>query len=225
MLDNGRFRRDRTGRGSFSSNPKVPRAAISPGTDKPRKHEVATETTGATGLAGRYAKALFELAESENVLDQVAADLRGLAAMLEGSADFTRMVRSPVITRSQQGAAMAAILEAAEAAPLTRKFAGVVATNRRLFALPEIIEGYLAILAGRRGEVTAEVASATPLTDRQQADILAALENTLAGRVTIKASVDPEMMGGLVVRVGSRLVDSSLRTKLNQMGIAMRGSG
>ena len=74
MLDNGRFRRDRSGRDSFSTNPKVPRAAISPGTDKPRKHEVATETTGATGLAGRYAKALFELAESENVLDQVAAD-------------------------------------------------------------------------------------------------------------------------------------------------------
>ena len=186
---------------------------------------MATETTGATGLAGRYATALFDLAATENALDQVAADLRGLAAMIEDSADLTRMVRSPVITRSQQGAAMAAILEAAEAAPLTRKFAGVVAANRRLFALPEIIEGYLAILAGRRGEVTAEVASATPLTDRQQADILAALENTLAGRVTIKASVDPEMLGGLVVRVGSRLVDSSLRTKLNQMGIAMRGSG
>ena len=186
---------------------------------------MATETTGATGLAGRYATALFDLAGSENALDQVAADLRGLAAMIEGSADLTRMVRSPVITRIQQGAAMAAILAAAEAAPLTRKFIGVVAANRRLFALTEIIEGYLAILAGRRGEVTAEVASATPLSGRQQADILAALENTLGGSVTIKASVDPKMLGGLVVRVGSRLVDSSLRTKLNHMGIAMRGSG
>ncbi|MBT3551475.1 MAG: F0F1 ATP synthase subunit delta [Rhodospirillaceae bacterium] len=186
---------------------------------------MATETTGATGLAGRYATALFDLASSENALDQVAADLRALAAMIDGSPDLTRMVRSPVISRAEQSAAIDAILDAADAAPLTRKFAGVVAANRRLFALTDIIEGYLAILAGRRGEVTAEVASATPLTDRQQADILAALTNTLGGSVSIKASVDPDMLGGLVVRVGSRLVDSSLRTKLNQMGIAMRGSG
>lgn len=186
---------------------------------------MATETTGATGLAGRYATALFELAESEKALDQVAADLRGLAAMIEGSADLTRMVRSPVISRAEQGAAMDAILTNAEVAVLTRNFVGVVAANRRLFALTDIIEGFLAILAGRRGELTAEVASATPLTDRQEADILAALKNTLGGRVTIKPSINPDMLGGLVVRVGSRLVDSSLRTKLDQMRIAMRGAG
>ena len=186
---------------------------------------MATETTGATGLAGRYATALFELAESEIALDQVAADLRDLAAMIKGSTDLTRMVRSPVISRAEQGAAMDAILASAEVAALTRKFVGVVAANRRLFALTDIIEGFLAILAGRRGEMTAEVASATPLTDRQEADILAALMNTLGGSVTIKASVDPDILGGLVVRVGSRLVDSSLRTKLDQMRIAMRGAG
>jgi F-type H+-transporting ATPase subunit delta len=186
---------------------------------------VATETTGATGLAGRYATALFDLASSENALDQVAADLRALAAVIDGSDDLNRMVRSPVISRADQGTAMDAILDAAGAEALTRKFVGVVAANRRLFALTDIIEGYLAILAGRRGEVTADVASAAPLTDRQHSDILAALTNTLGGSVSIKASVDPDMLGGLVVRVGSRLVDSSLRTKLNQLGIAMRGSG
>ena len=225
MLDIGRFRWDRSEDGGFLTNPTVPRAANSPGIDQPRKHEVATETTGATGLAGRYATALFELAESEKALDQVAADLRGLAAMIEGSADLTRMVRSPVISRAEQGAAMDAILTNAEVAVLTRNFVGVVAANRRLFALTDIIEGFLAILAGRRGELTAEVASATPLTDRQEADILAALKNTLGGRVTIKPSINPDMLGGLVVRVGSRLVDSSLRTKLDQMRIAMRGAG
>lgn len=186
---------------------------------------MSSDTTGATGLAGRYATALYELAESEKALDQVAGDLRALRLMIEGSGDLTRMVRSPVISRTEQGAAMDAILAKAEASDLTRKFAGVVAANRRLFALPDIIDSYLAILAGRRGEVTAEVASAAPLSDRQQADILATLENTLGGSVTIKASVDPEILGGLVVRVGSRLVDSSLRTKLNQMRIAMRGAG
>ena len=116
---------------------------------------MATEATGATGLAGRYATALFDLARSENAHDQLAADLRALAAMIDGSADLTRMVRSPVISRAEQGAAMDAILAAAEASPLTRKFAGVVAANRRLFALTEIIESNLAILAGRSGDVTA----------------------------------------------------------------------
>jgi len=187
--------------------------------------QVSSETNGATGLAGRYATALFELAETQNALDQTAGDLRSLAELIEGSDDLTRMIRSPVISRAEQGAALGSILEKMEASDLTRNFAGVVAANRRLFALPDIIESYLAILAGRRGEVTAEVTSADPLSERQQADLLAALKGVIGANVSIKSSVDPKVLGGLVVRVGSRLVDSSLQTKLNHLRLAMRGVG
>jgi len=191
--------------------------------------QVSSETTNdtgvATGLAGRYATALFDLAESENALDQVADDLRELARMIADSADLTRMVRSPVLSRSEQGVAIAAILEAAGSSEITKKFAGVVAANRRLFALTDIIESYLAILAGRRGEVTAEVTSASPLTERQQADLEATLQSSVGGSVSIKSTVDPGLLGGLVVKLGSRMVDSSLRTKLQQLRLAMRGVG
>jgi len=186
---------------------------------------VSSETNGATGLAGRYATALFDLAETHNALDQVAGDLNTLAALIDSSDDFTRMIRSPVISRAKQGAALDVILEKMEASDLTRKFAGVVAANRRLFSLPDIIDSYLAILAGRRGEVTAEVTSAEPLSSAQEADLLSALKSAIGTNVSIKTAVDPKVIGGLVVRVGSRLVDSSLQTKLNQLRLAMRGVG
>ena len=191
--------------------------------------QVSSETTSdiglVTGLAGRYATALFDLAESENALDQVADDLRQLDQMIADSADLTRMLRSPVLSRTEQGVAITAILEAAGSSEITRKFAGVVAQNRRLFALTDIIDGYLAILAGRRGEVTAEVTSASPLTERQQADLEATLKSSVGGSVSIKSTVDPGLLGGLVVKLGSRMVDSSLRTKLQQLRLAMRGVG
>ena len=108
---------------------------------------MASDTTGATGLAGRYATALYELADEAKALDQVAEDLRSITRMIAESADFNRMIRSPVISRTAQGAAINEILSKAGASDLTRKFAGVLASNRRLFVLPDIIEGYLAILA------------------------------------------------------------------------------
>ena len=184
-----------------------------------------TETTGATGLAGRYAMALYELAEDEGALDAVADDLRALSSMIEESDDLTRMIRSPVISRAEQGKAMTAILEQAGSGDLTRKFAGVLAANRRLFVLPDIIDQYLAVLAGRRGEMTAEVTSAQPLTEKQLATLEATLKRTVGGAVSIIQKVDPEILGGMVVRLGSRMVDSSLNTKLQQLRLAMRGVG
>lgn len=186
---------------------------------------MATDNTGATGLAGRYATALFELADTEGALDEVADDLKSLDQMILGSADLTRMIRSPVISRDEQGAAMNALLTTAGAGELTRKFAGVLAGNRRLFALPEIIDQYLAILAGRRGEMTAEVTSAAKLSDKQLATLVATLKRSVGGEVSINEKVDPHVLGGLVVKLGSRMVDSSLNTKLQQLRLAMRGVG
>ena len=186
---------------------------------------MATDNTGATGLAGRYATALFELAETEGALDEVADDLKSLDQMILENADLTRMIRSPVISRDEQGAAMNALLTAAGAGELARKFAGVLAGNRRLFALPEIIDQYLAILAGRRGEMTADVTSAAKLSGKQVATLEATLKRSVGGEVSINEKVDPDVLGGLVVKLGSRMVDSSLNTKLQQLRLAMRGVG
>jgi F-type H+-transporting ATPase subunit delta len=183
---------------------------------------VASDTTGATGLAGRYATALYELAEEQGALDKVADDLRSLSAMIDGSADLKRMIRSPVISRGEQGKALNEILGRAQMSDLTKKFAGVLAANRRLFALPDVISGYLAILAGRRGEVTAQVTSAEPLNERQMAEIEAQLRRAVGGKVAVESHVDASLLGGLIVKLGSRMIDSSLRTKLQQMRLALR---
>ena len=200
-------------------------AGIVQGTRKRGLSELASVTTGVTGLAGRYATALFELAEEQNAMDQVADDVRTLAALIDGNAELTRMVRSPVISRSAQGAAMDAILSRAGASDLTRKFVGLASANRRLFALMDIINGYLMILAGRRGELTADITSAQPLNDKQTQDLLDVLKRSVGGNVSLNTKVDPNLLGGLIVKIGSRMVDSSLNTKLQQLRLAMRGVG
>ncbi len=186
---------------------------------------MSAEMIGATGLAGRYATALFGLAESKKLLDRVAKDLGQLGKMIRESDDLTRLIRSPVISREDQGRAIAAVLKKAKMSELTRRFVGVVAGNRRLFALPPMISAYQAMLASRRGEATAEVVSAKPLTKTQQNKIGRALKKAIGSKVAIDARVDAGLLGGLVVKVGSRMVDSSLRTKLQQLGFAMKETG
>ena len=180
---------------------------------------------GATGLAGRYATALFDLAETEKQLDRVADDLGALAAMIESSADLKRLIRSPVISRDDQGRAMAEVLDKAGMSELVRNFVGVVAGNRRLFALPSMIAGYRSLLAARRGEATAEVVSARALTKKQLEAIAARLKKAIGTTVAVSTKVDAGLLGGLVVKVGSRMVDSSLRTKLQRLRFAMKGVG
>jgi F-type H+-transporting ATPase subunit delta len=197
---------------------------------KPReKTQVPSENTdvqtNVTGLSGRYATALFDLAESASALDQVADDLRQIEAMTAESDDLSRLIRSPAISRADQSAAMQALLEKVGAAELTRNFIGVVASNRRLFVLGDIIKDYLMVLAGRRGEMTADVTSAKPLSDGQQAEIVTALQTSVGGKVSLNSTVDPELLGGLVIKIGSRMVDSSLQTKLQHLKLAMRGVG
>ncbi len=186
---------------------------------------LASEATGVSGVAERYAAALFDLADERRTLDEVASDLRELRAMLAASADLSRLVRSPVLTRSEQAKAIAALTERAGFSPLVRNFLAVVAKNRRLFAVPAMIAAYLAKLAERRGEVTAEVTAAQPLSETQLALLSEQLRRSVGRRVSIDARVDPGLIGGIIVKVGSRMIDGSLKSKLQRLRLAMRGTG
>ncbi len=189
---------------------------------------MASESEGAEGrvggVAGRYALALLELAEEQGSLDQVADDLRGLRSMIGESADLRRLLHSPVFSRAQQESAITAILAKAGAGDLTSKLVLVVARNRRLFVLSGIINAYLAELAKRRGEITAKVTSARPLNDAQSKALTEALRRAVGSKVTVDSAVDADLLGGLVVRVGSRMVDASLKTKLMKLQQAMKGA-
>ena len=189
------------------------------------KSQVSSDVIGATGVSGRYATALFELADDEKQLDAVATDLASIGAMVDESADLQRLIRSPVISRDDQLTAMDAILEAAQVGQLTRNFVGVVTKNRRLFSLPGMIKGYQALLAAKRGEATAEVFSATALSDAQLGAIKDSLKTAMGTNVAIDTKVDDSLLGGLIVKVGSRMVDTSLKTKLSQLRLAMKGVG
>lgn len=159
------------------------------------------------------------------MLDDVASDLRQLRAMLAASVDLTRLVRSPVLSRLEQGRAVAALAQRAELSPLVRDFLAVVARNRRLFAVPAIIEGYLARLAERRGEVAASVTAAQPLSESQLEALSEHLRRTIGRRVSVDVRIDPRLIGGLIVKVGSRMVDGSVESKLRRLQLAMKGIG
>jgi F-type H+-transporting ATPase subunit delta len=175
-------------------------------------------------LAGRYAVALFELARDQDALDEVAGDLTGFRSLLQESADLRRLIESPVLSREDQGRAISALAERAGFAGLTQQFLGLLAQKRRLFALPAIIEAYLVMLGQHKGEVSAELVSAVALTDEQLAAVKEQLSKAVGQSVTLATAVDPHLLGGLVVRVGSRMIDASLRTKLQRLETVMKGA-
>jgi len=186
-------------------------------------------TAQSTGLAGRYAVALFELANAEDknggTLDAVAGDLAALSAMIVESEDLRRLVASPVVSRKDQEKALLAIADKAGMNKLTHNFLGIIAQNRRISVLSDIIRAYQAILADHRGETTAEVVSATALTDTQMTALKDALKQAVGTDVAVDAKIDTGLLGGLIVKVGSQMVDSSLRTKLQRLRLAMKGIG
>lgn len=186
---------------------------------------VSSNNTVTGGLAFRYAGALFELAEDAGSVDAVAADLELVDTLLTESADVLRLIRSPVLSRAEQGRAIAEVGAAIGLSDLTQRFIGVLAQNRRLFALPAMTEAFQSILARRRGETTAQVTSAKALSDVQRKALDAALQKATGAKVAIVEQVDPDLLGGMVVRVGSRMIDNSLRTKLQRLRLAMKGVG
>ena len=184
---------------------------------------MASQTSGASGLSGRYASALFDLADEAKALDQVSGDLTDLGSMIADSADLAHLLSSPVISRDDQAASLVEIAKKAEFAELTQNFIGVVVANGRAFALPDIVKAFQAILAARRGEVTAEVVSAKALSDAQTSEIADQLKQAVGSPVALEAKVDPSLLGGLVVKLGSRMIDTSLKSKLQQLRLAMKG--
>ena len=186
---------------------------------------MASETIGVSGLAERYAAALFDIADERRTLDEVASDLRELKTMLAASGELSRLVKSPVLTRDEQGKAISALAARAGFSPLVRDFLAVVAKNRRLFAVSAIIEAYLAKLAERRGEVTAEVIAAQPLSETQLALLSDQLRRSVGRRVSVDTRIDPGLIGGMIIKIGSRMVDGSIRSKLQRLQLAMKGVG
>jgi F-type H+-transporting ATPase subunit delta len=187
---------------------------------------VAGEEPIVSGMAGRYATALFELALDEKAVDVVRADLEKFDAMIAASPDLLRLVRSPVFGAEEQGRALAAVLDKAGIAGLAGNFLKLVAANRRLFAVRDMIRSYRTLVARWKGEVSAEVTAAEALSDNHMEALKSALKSVSGGKtVDLNVKVDPSIIGGLVVKLGSRMVDSSLRTKLNAIKNAMKEAG
>ncbi|MDD3798480.1 MAG: F0F1 ATP synthase subunit delta [Novosphingobium sp.] len=174
-------------------------------------------------LAGRYAAALFDLASEAGNVTTVESDLDKLGAALGESADLAALIKNPEVSRADLGKAMDALAGLLGLDKLTTNFLGVLAQNRRLSQLPAMIRAFSAIAAAQRGEVTAEVASAHPLSDEQVSSLQEKLKAREGRNVKIRTSVDPDLLGGLVVTIGSKRIDSSIRTRLNSLAHAMKG--
>jgi F-type H+-transporting ATPase subunit delta len=184
---------------------------------------VAGEDSIISGMAGRYATALFELARDNKAVDAVKKDLDQFDALASGSADLNRLVRSPVFGADEQLKALSAILAKAGITGLAANFLRVITTNRRLFAVRDMIRAYRALVARHKGEVTAHVTVAEKLNDKNLDALKSALKSVTGGKdIDLDVEVDPAIIGGLIVKVGSRMVDSSLRTKLNSIKFAMK---
>jgi F-type H+-transporting ATPase subunit delta len=186
---------------------------------------VAQSSSPVSGIAERYAGSLYELAVQSKSVDKVEADLGRFEKLISDSADLSRVIASPVFSAEDQFKAVAAIADKAGITGLVGNFLRVVAQNRRLFAVPAMIKAFREIAADARGEVAADVASAHPLTPAQQEELKAALKGVTGKDVAIAATVDPSLLGGMIVKIGSRQIDTSLRTKLNSLKLALKEVG
>jgi len=186
---------------------------------------VAAEDPSVSGVSGRYATALFELARDEKSVDAVKADLDRFEAMLADSADLKRLVRSPVFSAGAQSKALTAVLEKAGITGTSANFLKVLTANRRLFIVADVVRGFRALVAKFKGEATADVTVAEALNEKNLDALKTALKSVTGKDVALNVKVDPSIIGGLVVKLGSRMVDSSLRTKLNSIKHAMKEAG
>ena len=184
----------------------------------------ATTIAKGGGLADRYAAALYAHADESGVLDTVVSEMEFLGQLIRDSADFRRLIESPLIDVVLGTKAALAVLEQQGFGKQVRDFVGVISANRRLRAMPEIIEAFSSLVADRRGIITAHVASAVPLNDLQRQQLRARLIEAGYGNVNIQEQVQPDLLGGLVVRIGARLYDTSLKSRLQRLQYAMKGA-
>jgi F-type H+-transporting ATPase subunit delta len=185
---------------------------------------VATTDQTVSGVPGRYSSALFELAAEENSADRIGEQLQAFEAAIEESDELKGLVRSPVYSSDDQIAAIEALAARTGMNGTALNFLKLAAKNRRLSALPDMIRGYAALLNQSKGEIAGEVVSAEPLTAQQLNDLKAALKSSLGSDVALSTRVDSAILGGLIVKVGSRMMDNSLKTKLQNLKVAMKGT-
>ena len=183
------------------------------------------EVSRVSTVAERYALALFELALEQEQLAAVETDLGNFAGLLAESADLRRLVASPVFSAEEQTRAITKVLDSAGLGGLVGNLIKVAASNRRLFVVPDVTTAFRRLAAKHRGEISAAVTSAEPLTEKHIAALKDALKASLGKDVALETKVDPALIGGLIVRVGSRMLDGSLRTKLNSLKLAMKEVG
>jgi F-type H+-transporting ATPase subunit delta len=186
---------------------------------------VATSDSITSGIAARYASSLFELALESKSLDAVEKDLARFDALMRGSEDLMRLVRSPVFSTGDQVKAVGAVLDKAKIGGLTANFIRVVAKNRRLFTMPDMLAQFRRLAAAHRGEVSADVTVAAPLGAAHSTELKAALKGAVGKDVTVNEIVDPSILGGMIVKIGSRQIDTSLRTKLSSLKLALKEVG
>ncbi|WP_026363028.1 F0F1 ATP synthase subunit delta [Methylopila sp. M107] len=186
---------------------------------------MAGKDTIVSGMAGRYATALFDLAKEQNSVDAVAGDLDTLSRALAESEDLRRLIKSPVFSAEEQTKAITAVLGKLGVGALTTNFVRLVAGNRRLFAIESMIKGFHALVAADKGVTTAQVTVAEELSPARREELAAALKDITGKTVDFDVKVDPKILGGLIVRLGSRMVDASLKTKLNSIKLAMKEVG
>ena len=184
----------------------------------------ATTISSGGGLTDRYAAALYALADDNHVLDTVVSQMDSLGRLIDGSTDFRRLLDSPLIDVKTATAATQAVLTSEGFGKEVRDFVGVITANRRLRVLRDIVNAFAALVANRRGIITAHVATAHPLTDVQRQQLRARLIEAGYGNVNINEKVDPDLLGGLVVRIGARLYDTSLKSRLQRLQYAMKGA-
>jgi len=189
------------------------------------RFQVTAEPTSVSGLGGRYATALFDLAAGQKAVDAVLADLDTVAAMIDDSDDLSRLVRSPVVARVDQASAMAALVAKAGITGLVANFVGTVTENGRLSNLRTMIGQFKLLVSQVKGEIAAEVTSAAKLNAEQISSIKKSLAKVVGAEVQLSTKVDPDVLGGLVVRVGSRMIDFSLRTQLNNLQLNLKEVG
>ena len=185
---------------------------------------MATTDQTVSGVPGRYASALFELSSEEKATEEVSRQLSTFQTAIDQSEDLSRLVRSPVFSSEDQVSALGAVAGQLGITGATLNFLKLVAKNRRLSALPDMIKAYATLLASSKGEIAGEVTSAEPLSATQLADLKAALKSSLGRDGLLTTRVDSSLLGGLIVKVGSRMMDNSLKTKLQTLKIAMKGT-
>ena len=178
-----------------------------------------------SGLSARYAKALYELAEEKKILQKIVDDFIRLKSLLKESDSLSNVIKSPAISKSDKQNSILKILNKAKAQNLTTKFFGTLANNGRLLLINEVMDGFLSEVSRINGEVKAEVTSSFTLDQDQQKMVIAAIsEATGIKKIILSTSVDESLIGGLIVKIGSKMIDNSLKTKLNRLEIAMRGT-